>query len=80
MVAQVVEILPHGRQGPTYLTVYDMATDGMVMQGARASAAMVHLLALFPRTFEAWTNVSFQKQNSLSCFVKFNASSALHCH
>ena len=32
---------PHGRQGPTYLIVYIMTVDVLVMPGDRASAVMV---------------------------------------
>ena len=40
-VPQVVEIPPCGRPGPVDPAVNIMAADGLVMQGARASAAMI---------------------------------------
>ena len=40
-MAQVFEILPHGRQGPSFSTVDIMAVDVLATQGARASAAMI---------------------------------------
>ena len=40
-MTQVVEILPHVRQGPTYFTVNIMAADDLAMQRARASATMI---------------------------------------
>ena len=38
---QVVKILPYGRPRPYKLTVNTMATNELVTQGARASAAIV---------------------------------------
>ena len=40
-MAQVFEILPHGRQGPSFPTVSIMAADDLATQGARASSAMI---------------------------------------
>ena len=46
-MAQAIEILPHGRRGPVYILytymyiVSTVTADGLVTQGAMASAAMV---------------------------------------
>ena len=40
-MAQVVDIFLLGSQGYTHLIINSVAADGMVIQGARASAAMI---------------------------------------
>ena len=40
-MAQVVEILPHGRPEVIYPSVNNLVADGMAMQRVRASAALL---------------------------------------
>ena len=51
----IVAILPHDRKGPVYATVNTTAAaDDLVMQGARASAAMVAIDLFLLDMGHAW--------------------------
>ena len=52
-MAQVVEIISCGKQGPVYSTINNMAADDLVTQRARALAVMI-LTKIFQNILVSW--------------------------